>query len=113
VGTGTKVFLVLAAIGAAIATFFFYESRRDAAMTAEASATVTGNRFDKDAESRSLDSTQIRYRFEAAGKAHEGTDDLPGDKLADYPVGRAVPVCYDPKDPSTSSLKSGERACGS
>jgi hypothetical protein len=82
-----------------------------AAMTAGASAVVVAAQFDEDEESSSLDETDIEYRFEAGGAPVQAISSLPGDRLADYPPGRTIAICYDPQEPTSSRINTDGSAC--
>lgn len=82
-----------------------------AAMTAAASGTVTKAVFDPDEESSSLDETDIEYSFAAGAATVQATSSLPGDRVADYPAGRTVAICYDPKEPASSRINTDGSAC--
>jgi hypothetical protein len=82
-----------------------------AAMTAAASGTVTRTTFDPDEEGSSLDETDIEYRFEAGGAPVQAMYSLPGDRVADFPAGRAIEVCYDPKQPASSRIDTDGSSC--
>lgn len=100
--------LIVGAILALLAAYFVYVSNERAAMTASATGTVTESEFVRDPESSSLDETRISYAFEANGGAHKGSDSISGaDRTADYPPGRAIDVCYNPEDPSSSRIDRG------
>lgn len=110
--TWLKAVLVLAAIGAGIAAFLVYESNREAAMTAEAEATITKVTFVRDQESSSLDSTELRYVFDARGARTESTDSLPGDHVEEYDIGQKIRICYNPEEPTDTNVRTGEGRCG-
>ena len=105
-----KVVLILAAIGAGIAAILVYESNREAAMTAEAEATVTKVTFIKDGESSSLDETEIRYAFDAKGVRTDSQDSIPGDHVEEYNIGQKIRICYNPGTPADSSISDDK--CG-
>ena len=83
-----------------------------AAMTASATAKVAKVAFDPDEESSSLDETDIDYVFVAKGQPVAASTSLPGDLVKDYPAGREIAVCYDPKEPATSRINTDGGACG-
>ena len=100
--------LIVGVILALLAGYFVYISEERAAMTAAATGTVAKSEFVPDAESSSLDETRIDYRFEVNGAAMKGTDSISGaDRTAEYPAGKAIDVCYNPEDPSSSRLNRG------
>jgi hypothetical protein len=102
------VLLVLAGLG-----WLIVDSMNErAAMTAAATATVTRVEFDPDEESSSLDETDIDYEFDVGGQRVRASTSLPGDRVKDYPVGRAVAVCYQPDEPATSRIDTDGGACG-
>ena len=104
----TVVLLVLAGLG-----WFAVDAVQErAAMTAAATATVTKVGFDEDEESSSLDETDISYVFEANGRRVNASASLPGDRVRDYPVGRSVPICYQPEQPTTSRINTDGGRCG-
>jgi hypothetical protein len=107
-----KVVLVLAAVAIVIAGLLFWESKREAAMTAEAEARITKVTFIKDDESSSLDETEIRYAFDAKGAPTESSDRLPGDRVEDYTIGQKVRICYNPDKPTDTNLRTGDDKCG-
>ncbi len=103
-----RAVLIVGALLALLAGYGVYLMNQRVAMTAPATGTVLESKFVRDVESRSLDETSIDYRFEAAGKIVEGTDSISGsDRTSEYPAGRTVELCYDPKDPSSSRLNRG------
>lgn len=110
--TWVKVVLVLVAVAVGVGGLLFWESNRLAAMTVAAEAIVTKATLDEDEESSSLDSTRVEYDFAIAGAPRKGTDSLPGDKVADYPAGRKVSICYNPEDPRQTSIRTGPTPCG-
>jgi hypothetical protein len=102
--------IVLAVFG--LLGWFAYDVVQDrAAMTAGATATVVKATLDEDEESSSLDETDIEYRFEAGGAPVQAMSSLPGDRVADYPAGRTVAICYDPKEPTSSRISTDGSAC--
>ena len=104
--------LSVGAILAALAAYFFYIMGERAEMTASANGVVVSSKFVADTESSSLDETRIRYRFEANGQAFEADDSISGaDRSGEYPAGRGVAICYNPKEPSSSRLNRGG-SCG-
>ena len=107
-----KAILVVALVLAGLAWLVIDAMRERAAMTASASATVTRVEFDPDDESSSLDETDIVYVFEANGSKVAASSSLPGDRVKDFPAGRTVAVCYDPKAPATSRINTGGGPCG-
>jgi hypothetical protein len=107
-----KVVLILAAIGAVVAAMLVYESNREAKMTAEAEATVTKVTLIRDQESSSLDSTEIRYTFDAKGAPIQSTDSLPGDHVEEYTIGQKIRICYNPGEPTDTNVRTCEGKCG-
>lgn len=105
-----KVVLVLAAVALFVGGLLFYESNREAAMTAEAEATVTKVTFIKDQESSSLDETEIRYTFDSKGSAIQSSDTIPGDHVEEYNLGQKIRICYNPGEPSASNISNDK--CG-
>jgi hypothetical protein len=83
-----------------------------AAMMASASGIVTRVAFDPDQESSSLDETDIDYALDVNGRKVAASTSLPGDLVKDYPVGRQVAICYDPKEPTTSRIDTDGGGCG-
>ena len=81
-------------------------------MTASATATVTKVAFDPDEESSSLDETDIDYVFEAGGQKVSASASLPGDLVKDYPAGKPIAICYQPKAPATSRINTDGGPCG-
>lgn len=107
-----KAGLIVGAILALLGAYLVYVLNENAKMTAAATGTVTEAEFVRDPESSSLDETRISYAFEANGGAHTGSDALSGaDRSGDYPPGTAIPICYDPEDPSSSRIDRGS-GCG-
>ena len=103
-----KAALIVAAILAALVAYGVYLMNERAAMTASGTGIVVKSQFLPDPESSSLDETRIDYRYEAGGKALQGSDSISGaDRTAEYPAGRTVELCYDPKDPETSRINRG------
>lgn len=82
-------------------------------MTAAGTAVVTKAELDKDQESSSLDETDISYVFEAEGRTLEASSSLPGDKVADYPAGRRIGICFKPGEPATSRVNPDGEPCTS
>ena len=107
-----KVVLILAVVGAGIAAMLVYDSNRKAAMTAEAEATITKVTFVKDQESSSLDSTDLRYTYEAKGARLESEDSLPGDHVEEYNIGQKIRICYNPDEPTDTNVRTSEGKCG-
>ena len=107
-----KVVLVLVAVAIFVGGLLFYESKREAAMTAEAEATVTKVTFIKDAESSSLDETEIRYAFDVKGARTDGADRLPGDRVEDFTIGQKIRICYNPDEPADTGIRTSEAGCG-
>ena len=103
-----KAALIVGAILALLVAYFVYVSNERAAMTAAATGSVTKSEFVPDPESSSLDETRISYAFEANGGAHQGSDSISGaDRSADYPAGKAIDICYNPEDPTSSRIDRG------
>jgi hypothetical protein len=86
--------------------------RERAAMTASATATVTKVELDRDEESSSLNETDIELVFVANGQQVVASTSLPGDRVKDFPVGRDVPICHDPKAPATARINTSGGTCG-
>lgn len=107
-----KAILIVLVVLAGLAWLIVDSVKERAAMTAAATATVTEVAFDKDEESSSLDETDISYVFVANGQQVTASTSLPGDRVKDYPVGRDVAICYDPKAPATSRINTDGGACG-
>ncbi|HEX8262558.1 MAG TPA: DUF3592 domain-containing protein [Allosphingosinicella sp.] len=107
-----KAIAVVLVVVAGLAWFAIDAMRERAAMTAAATATVTRVAFDPDEESSSLDETDIELIFVAKGQQVTASTSLPGDRVKDYPVGRDVAICYDPKNPATSRIDSDGGGCG-
>ncbi|HEY5721635.1 MAG TPA: DUF3592 domain-containing protein [Allosphingosinicella sp.] len=105
-----KVALVLAAVALFVGGLLFYESNREAAMTAEAEATVTKVTFIKDQESSSLDETEMRYTFDAKSTAVQSSDSIPGDHVEEYTIGQKIRICYNPDKPADSNISDDK--CG-
>ena len=107
-----KAILVVGVVLAGLAWLIVDAMRDRAAMTASATGTVTRVEFDPDDESSSLDETDIDYVFVADGRQVPASTSLPGDRAKDYPVGRRVAICYDPKEPATSRIDTDGGVCG-
>ena len=107
-----KAILIVAVVLAGLAWFVVDSMQERAAMTAAATATVTKVAFDKDEESSSLDETDIDYAFDAGGQTISASSSLPGDRVKDYPAGKQVAVCYQPKAPATSRINTDGGPCG-
>ena len=105
-----KVVLILVAVAIFVGGLLFYESKREAAMTAEAEATVTKVTFVKDQESSSLDETQLRYTFDVKGSRVESTDSIPGDHVEEYNLGQKIRICYNPDEPADTNISDDK--CG-
>ena len=105
-----KVVLVLVAVAVFVGGLLIYESSREAAMTAEAEATITKVTFIRDEDSSSLDETEIRYTFDAKGARTDGVDTLPGDRVEDFTIGQKIRICYNPGQPADTNI-SGDK-CG-
>jgi hypothetical protein len=106
-----KAILIVALVLAGLAWLIVNSLQERAAMTAAATATVTRVEFDKDDESSSLDETDIDYVFEAGGQRISASSSLPGDLVKDYPVGKPIAVCYQPKAPETSRINTDGSPC--
>jgi len=107
-----KAIVVVLVVLAGLAWLVLDSMRERAAMTASATATVTKVEFDPDQESSSLDETDIDYVFVANGRQVTASTSLPGDRVKDYPAGREVAVCHDPKEPATSRINTSGGPCG-
>ena len=108
------VVLILAALAGLLAWIWISEGKRDARMTAKGSAILSSVTLDRDDESRSLDETDFEYRFDASGKQVQGSDSLPGDRVADFKAGQNVTICYNPADPAESEIVTDPSVkCGS
>jgi hypothetical protein len=99
--------IVVVILGALVLYGVFLMNER-AEMTASASGTVLKAEFVRDTESSSLDETRIGYSFDAGGKAVQGTDSISGDdRTGEYPAGRTIEICYNPKEPQSSRINRG------
>ena len=107
-----KAIVVVLLVLAGLAWLVLDSIQERAAMTASATATITRVEFDPDDESSSLDETDIDYVFVANGRQVAASTSLPGDLVKDYPVGRTVAICYDPKEPATSRINTDGGGCG-
>ena len=111
--TWMKLALIFGVLGAAIAWMLIDAGKREARMTAKATAVVTEVDLQRDTESSSLDETRLRYRFDAGGRSVESADALPGDRTSEMKPGRQVTVCYNPADPAESDVElDANAACG-
>lgn len=107
-----KAVVIVLLVLAGLAWLVIDSINERAAMTASATATIEKVAFDKDEESSSLDETDIDYVFVANGQQVTASSSLPGDRVKDYPVGRDVAICYDPKEPATSRINTDGGPCG-
>ena len=107
-----KAIVIVILVLAGLAWLVVDSINERAAMTASATATIEKVTFDKDEESSSLDETDIDYVFVANGQQVTASSSLPGDRVKDYPVGRDVAICYDPKEPATSRINTDGGPCG-
>ena len=107
-----KAIVAVLVVLAGLAWLVVDSMQERAAMTASATATVTKVAFDPDEESSSLDETDIEFVFKANGEPVTASTSLPGDRAKDYPEGRDVAICYDPKEPATSRINTDGGACG-
>jgi len=107
-----KAILVVAIVLAGLAWLIVDSMQERAAMTESATGTVTRVAFDKDEESSSLDETDIDYAFEAGGRTVSASTSLPGDLVKDYPAGKRIAICYQPKAPETSRINTDGGPCG-
>lgn len=106
-----KAIVVVLLVLAGLAWLVVDAMNERAAMTASATATVEKVEFDPDQESSSLDETDISYVFVANGQQVTANASLPGDRVKDFPVGRDVAICYDPKQPTTSRINTDGGPC--
>ena len=106
-----KAIVIVALVLAGLAWFVVDSIQERAAMTAAAAGKVTRVEFDPDDESSSLDETDIDYVFVANGQQVAVATSLPGDRVKDYPVGRDIAICYDPKAPATSRINTDGGPC--
>lgn len=103
-----KAALIVAAVLALLAAYGLYVMNERSEMAASATGTVLKAEFVRDTESSSLDETRIAYSFDVGGKRIDGSDSLSGaDKTGDYPAGRTIQVCYNPKEPDSSRINQG------
>jgi hypothetical protein len=107
-----KAILIVALVLAGLGWLVVDSMRERAAMTASATATVTRVAFDADEESSSLDETDIDYVFEAGGQKIDASSSLPGDLVKEYPAGKQIAICYQPKSPTTSRINPDGGPCG-
>ncbi|HEU0134734.1 MAG TPA: DUF3592 domain-containing protein [Allosphingosinicella sp.] len=107
-----KSILVVVLVLAGLGWFVLDAMKERAAMTASATATVNKVELDRDEESSSLDETDIEIVFVANGQQVVTNVSLPGDRVKDYPVGRDVAICHDPKTPSSARINTDGAACG-
>ena len=107
-----KVVAVLLAVGAMVYWIAVESAERRARLTAKASAEITRASLDPGDDSSS-DETDLEFRFEADGRVIEARDSLSGDRESNFPAGRMVTVCYDPKQPTDADVREGEEVkCG-
>ena len=107
-----KAIVIVALVLAGLAWLVVDSMQERAAMTAAATGTVTKVEFDPDEESSSLDETDINYVFVADGRQVTASTSLPGNRAKDFPVGRQIAICHDPKAPATSRINTDGGACG-
>jgi hypothetical protein len=107
-----KAIVIVAVVLAGLAWLVVDSLQERAAMTAAATGKVTRVAFDPDEESSSLDETDIDYVFEANGQQVTASTSLPGDLVKEYPAGKQIAVCYQPKAPATSRINTDGGACG-
>ena len=107
-----KAIAIVVAIFAVLGAVVVHSIRQGRSMTAETTGTLASVKFVKDDESSSLDSTDLAYSFAVDGKTYTGTDSDPGDRTADYRIGQALKVCYNPEDPSVSRVNAPDAPCG-
>ena len=99
--------IVVLILGALVWYGIFLVNER-AEMTASATGTVLEAEFVRDTESSSLDETRVDYRFDAGGKEVQGSDSISGDdRTGEYPAGRTIDICYNPKEPESSRINRG------
>ena len=99
---------IVAVILGALVWYGVFLMNERAEMTASATGTVLKSEFVRDTESSSLDETRVDYSFDAGGKPVQGTDSISGDdRTAEYPAGRTIEVCYNPKEPESSRINRG------
>ena len=106
--SGVKVALILAGVAAFVGVIVWDAERARAAMTAEASATITRIVLQRDQDSS--DSTQVSFRYAANGSNVEATHEMTGDHSRDFAQGQQVRICYNPED--LQSARITDEACG-
>ena len=111
--TATKLLLAFVPVVAIGAWVIVDDEQREARLTAKGTAVITAVTLIEDDESSSLDETEFALRLDAAGRAVETTDTLPGDRTAEFPAGHTFSVCYNPADPSGADIELDPAAgCG-
>ena len=104
----TKIVIALLVVTAIfIAGVLYYGSRIRAAQTAEAMATVV--RAEREVKKGDDDTILILSYPTSSGEA-QGRARIDGVRMAEYPAGRQLRVCYDPS--SSSSVRVADGPCG-
>ena len=107
-GRNTKIVIGLLVVGAIfMAAIFYFASARSAAQTAEAMAIVV--RAEREAKKGDDDTILILSYPTGSGEA-QGRARIDGVRMAEYPAGRQLRVCYDPSE--TSSVRVDDGPCG-
>ena len=107
-GRNTKIVMALLLVGAIfLAAIFYYASVRSAAQTAEGMATVI--RAQREVK-KGDDDTILILAYQTATGPAQGRARINGVRMAEYPAGRQLRVCYDPSD--TSSVRIADGPCG-
>lgn len=104
----TRIVIALLLVGAAfMAAIFYLASARSAAQTAEALATVV--RSEREAK-KGDDDTIVTLSYPTGTGEAQGRARVDGVRMAEFPAGRQVRVCYDPS--TTTSVRIADGPCG-
>ena len=102
--TAKYVLALLAVLAVIVGAIGIWASAKKAKQTASAVATVAGTRI---AAKRGTDDTIVTLTFQAGSTAAHGRARVSGVHPEDYPVGRAVRICYDPADVGNLRMDDG------
>ena len=102
-----RALLIVLVILGGLAWFGIQQFQANEAMTASTKGEVVKSVFNRDIDSSSLDETRIDYLYAVNGQSHRGQDSITGDKLAEYPAGKQIGVCFNPEEPSSSRIDRG------
>ncbi len=104
----TKIVIALLAVFAvALGVLAVMAGNRSAGQSAAATATVVEALRERN---RGDDDTVVVLSYPAGGATAQGRARVSGVHVEDYPAGRQLPVCYDPKD--TASVRIADGPCG-